>query len=111
MLPQIKYPLVTILEIENTENTRYTDLRGEHISDLGYQIECYSRNTTELEATESAMLMGNQINKLLTSEKYRLARVGTPQILPVTTDEDVMRYILRYNCSVDIDTNTIYSRS
>lgn len=110
-IPEIKYPLVTILEIDNSENDRFTDLRGEHISNLGYQIDCYSRDTLELEATESAMLMGNEINKLLTGDRYRLSRVGTPSIARVPDDDDVIRYILRYDCSVDLDTNTIYSRS
>lgn len=57
------------------------------------------------------MLMGNEINKLLTGEKYRLRRVGTPSITRVPDDDDVIRYILRYDCSVDLDTNTIYSKT
>lgn len=57
------------------------------------------------------MFMGNIINNLLTGEKYRLSRIGNPSIQRLNTDNDVIRYILRYDCSVDIDTNTIYSRS
>ena len=57
------------------------------------------------------MFMGNIINNLLTGQKYRLSRIGNPSIQRLNTDNDVIRYILRYDCSVDIDTNTIYSRS
>lgn len=111
IVPEIDYPLITILEIENTENSRFTDNNGEHVSDLSYQIECCSRNTTELEATESAMLMGRVVNELLTGSKYKLRRIGTPTLAPIPDDPDIIRYILRYSCSIDLDTNTIYARS
>lgn len=110
-VPKISYPLITILEIQNTENSKFTDNNGEHVSDLSYQIECCSRNTLQLEATESAMLMGKVVNDLLTGPKYKLSRVGTPSIVPIVDDKDVIRYILRYSCSIDLDTNTIYARS
>lgn len=110
-IPEISYPLITILEIQNTENSKFTDNNGEHVSDLSYQIECCSRNTTQLEATESAMLMGKVVNELLTGPNYKLSRVGTPSLVPITDDKDVIRYILRYSCSVCLDTNTIYARS
>lgn len=110
-VPKISYPLITILEIQNTENSKFTDNNGEHVSDLSYQIECCSRNTSELEATESAMLMGKIVNDLLIGPKYKLSRVGTPSIVPIVDDKDVIRYILRYSCSIDLNTNTIYARS
>lgn len=110
-IPEINYPLITILEIQNTENSKFTDNNGEHVSDLSYQIECCSRNTVYLEATESAMLMGKIVNNLLTGPNYKLNRVGTPSIVPFIADKDVIRYILRYSCSIDLDKNTIHSRS
>lgn len=97
--------------MENTENSRFTDNDGEHVSDLSYQIESLSRDTTELQATESAMLMGNVINKLLTGPTYKLTRVGTPAIAPLVDDRNIIRYIQRYACSIDLDTNTIHTRS
>ena len=57
------------------------------------------------------MLMGKVVNKLLTGPKYKLSRVGSSAILPMVDDKDVIRYILRYSCSIYLDTNTIYSRS
>ena len=55
--------------------------------------------------------MGKHVNELLTGPKYKLSRVGTPAVAPSLTDTDVIRYILRYSCSIDLDTNTIYKRS
>lgn len=109
--PEINYPLITILEIQNTENSKFTDNNGEHVSDLSYQIESLSRDTKELQATDSAMLMGQIINEVLTGPKYKLSRIGTPAIAPLVDDKNVIRYIQRYSCSIDLDTNTIYSRS
>lgn len=109
--PEINYPLVTILEIQNTENSKFTDNNGEHISDLAYQIECYSRDTLELQATDSAMLMSRVVNELLTGSSYKLRRMGNSAIAPLVDDKNVIRCITRYSCSVDLDTNTIYSRS
>jgi hypothetical protein len=64
-----------------------------------------------MEATESAMLMANMINKLLTGPTYKLTRIGNPSIVPSTSDKDIIRCILRYSCSINLDTNTIYKRS
>ena len=109
--PEIKYPLVTILEIQNTENDRFTDNNGEHVSNLSYQIEAYSRDTLELQATDSAMLMSRKINELLTGPTYKLRRVGNPSIAPLVDDKNVIRSITRYACSLDLDNNIIYSKS
>lgn len=109
--PEINYPLVTILETQNTENSKFTDNNGEHVSDLSYQIEAHSRDTLELQATESAMLMSRIINDLLTGPTYKLRRIGNPSIVPLVDDKNVIRSITRYSCSVDLDTNIIYSRS
>lgn len=116
-IPAIKYPLITILEIQNTENTRFTDNNGEHISNLTYQIECYSRDTERLQATESAMLMGRTVNALLTGPRYKMTRIGNPTIMgnastsPFTNDRDIIRYVQRYSCSVNLDTHIIYKQS
>ena len=55
--------------------------------------------------------MGNVINKLLTGKDYKLSRVGNPSVSPLVDDKNVIRNILRYSCSIDLDTNTIYTRS
>ena len=57
------------------------------------------------------MLMANRANSLLTGENYKLTRVGAPTIAPLISDKSVMRYSLRYEGSILLDTNTIYKRS
>lgn len=64
-----------------------------------------------MQATDSVKLMGNVINKLLTGKDYKLSRVGNPSVSPLVDDKNVIRNILRYSCSIDLDTNTIYTRS
>lgn len=78
---------------------------------MSYQIECLSRDTEYLQATESVMLMGMVVNELLTGPNYKLRRIGNPSFLPLVNDENIIRYILRYSCSIDLDTNTIYART
>ena len=55
--------------------------------------------------------MGNRVNEVLTGKNYRLTRVGTPTLLPVISDKSILRYSLRYEASILLDTNTIYKRS
>ena len=55
--------------------------------------------------------MGNRVNEVLTGKNYRLTRVGTPTLLPLISDKSILRYSLRYECSILLDTNKIYKRS
>ncbi len=110
-LTPIKYPMITIEEIENTENEGYTDNNGEHISDLSYQIECFSRDTKTLQAPKSAELIGFKVNSILGGEKYKMRRVGVDSSRPLNEDRNTFRYILRYSCSFDLDKDVIYAPS
>jgi hypothetical protein len=100
--------MITILEINNSEEVKYSTAEGEKVSLLGYQIECYSGNTDTLQATESAMLIGKKVNSVLGSPPYKLTRVSTGAILPMIEDNSIIRYILRYECRIELETNTIY---
>ena len=110
-LPKLSYPGITVQEIENSENAKFTDNDGEHVSDVGYQIDCYSRSYKDIEAKDIVTLMANRVNEVLTGENYKLTRVGTPSLLPVLNDKSIMRLSLRYEGSIFLDTNTIYKRS
>lgn len=100
--------MITILEINNSENTRFSTAEGEKVSNLSYQIDCYSRSTDKLQATESVMLMGKMVNEVLGGMKYKMTRIGTPALLPLLEDKTVLKYSLRYSCVVQLETNTIY---
>lgn len=110
-----KYPLIVVTEIENSENTRFSTIEGEQVTNLAYQIECLCEITqlsdeTILSAADSAKLLGTKISKLLGGEKYHMARTGQSIIQPLTSDNTVKRHIQRYECCLDLRTNTLYRR-
>lgn len=78
---------------------------------MGYQIDFFSRSYENIEAKDLVILMANRANDLLTGRTYKLTRVGAPTLAPLLSDKSVMRYSLRYECSILLDTNTIYKRS
>lgn len=100
--------MVTVDEINNAEKERFSTSEGEKVSELGYQIDCYSRNTENLQATDSAMLIGRIVNSVLGGPKYKMKRTGTPVKMPLIQDKTVIKYTVRYTCVLEIETNTIY---
>ena len=110
--PKIKYPLITVEEITNEEDTKFRNNNGEQISYLVYEISIYSRQTTKYEAPKTVRKIGKLINDYLSSsQKYKcLTRIGTPVLLPSSGDKSVMRYVLRYDCNLDIKGHTIYQK-
>ena len=106
--PPVNYPMITVFELDNSENTRFSTAEGEKVSNLSYQIDCYSRQTETRQATESVMLMGRIVNRLLGGPRYKMNRVGTPALMPLIQDKTVIKYSLRYTCVLELDTNTIY---
>lgn len=55
--------------------------------------------------------MAYRANEILTGKDYKLTRTGAPSLAPLISDKSVMRYSLRYEGSILLDTNTIYKRS
>lgn len=114
-LPKVKYPLVTILEILNQDNTRYDSADGENVSDLGYQFDCTTGNRDNLLAPDAALLMSKKIDifiRTYANGRYKaLRRSSRSANLPLTNDKTKMKSSTTYTCSVDINTNTIYKLS
>lgn len=114
-LPEIKYPLVTILEIRNDDNSRFRDTRGSHVSNLGYQFDSISGNRGEEMATDVAMRLSAKVDyflKTYDNGKYlKLRRTDRNSILPLTTDITKIKSSTTYECSIDIDKNIIYDLS
>lgn len=112
---KIDYPLVMVTEILNSENTRYSTREGEQVTNLTYQIECYCKDTkladgNILSAANSAKLLGIKISKLLGGIDYKMVRVGQEVIQDLSVDNTVKRHIQRYECCLDIRTDTLYRR-
>ena len=105
--PSIRYPMITIEEIDNSENIEFTDNIGENISNSGYQINCYSKNIKTMQATEAARTIGFKVNDVFMNQ-YKMARIGQPVLLPMNTDKNVMVYTLRYECAFSLNENRIY---
>lgn len=106
--PKITYPMITINEIRNTENTKFSTSTGEKVSNLAYQFDCYSKDLENLQAAQSAKLMGKILNKLIGGPRYKMNRIGTPVLLPLTQDKTVLKYSLRYSCVLDLERHIIF---
>lgn len=112
---KIEYPLVVVTEILNTENTKYSTREGEQVTNLTYQIESCCKDTkladgSILSAANSAKLLGIKISKLLGGINYKMVRAGQDVIQELAVDNTVKRHIQRYECCLDIRTDTLYRR-
>lgn len=108
--PEISYPGITVEEIENEDNQRFFD-ETERVSDLGYQFAIYAEQSSTKTAVQNVREIANIIDTYLKGERYRcLRRMGSLAMGPLPTDENVIVGYLRYDCSVEINTNTIYRR-
>lgn len=112
---KIVYPLVVITEINNSENLQFTTIEGEQVTNLAYQIDSYCDDTQLsngeiIRAVDSAKLLGTKISKLLGGVKYKMARTGQDSLQSSTPDSTIKRHIQRYECCLELKTNTLYRR-
>lgn len=109
--PKISYPGITIEELENQDNDRFFD-ETERVTDLGYQFAIHAEQSVDKTAIQNVREIAHLLDQYLKGSKYRcLRRIGSLMIVPLKSDENVMVGYLRYECSVEINTNTIYRRS
>lgn len=108
--PKIKYPAITIEEIENEDNDVFFD-ETERVSNLGYQFAIYSEQSLDKTAVQNVRRIANILDEYLKGPRYRcLRRMGSLAIVPMQSDDNVIIGYLRYECSVELNTNTIYRR-
>lgn len=108
--PKISYPAITIEEIENEDNNQFFD-ETERVSNLGYQFAIYSEQSLDKTAIQNVREIANLLDTYLKGPRYRcLRRMGSMALVPLPSDENVIVGYLRYECSVEINTNTIYRR-
>ena len=108
------YPNLIVKEIyevfENEDNYRYFD-ETERVADLGYQFTINAEQTLDKTAIQNVRAIAQIIDNYLKGPKYRcLRRLGSLNMKPLPSDENVMLGYLRYDCSLEIGTNTIYRR-
>lgn len=108
--PEITYPMTTIEEIENADNNRFFD-ETERVTDLGYQFVIYAEQSLDKTAIQNVRAIANKLDTYLKGPRYRcLRRIGSLIIKPMQSDENVIMGYLRYDCSLEKGTNTIYRR-
>lgn len=108
--PKISYPAITIEEIENEDNQQYFD-ETERVTNLGYQFTIHAEQSRDKTAIQNVREIANILDSYLKEPRYRcLRRIGSLTIVPMDNDKNVMLGYLRYDCCVEVDTNTIYRR-
>ena len=111
LYPEPTFPIITISELNNEDVLKYSNDSGEQVSYLSYQIRIDCEQTTNHTALENVEIIGEMIDNLMKSERYWcMRRVGSFTKQPQYNDNNVMYGYLRYECNVDINTNTIYRR-
>lgn len=109
--PKISYPMITIAEINNEDVNQYYDDSGECVSYLAYQIEINAEQTESYTALQNVDRIGNIIDSYMKEDRYKcMRRIGDFAKSPMSSDNNIMVGYLRYECYVDIKTNTIYRR-
>ena len=108
--PKISYPGITIEELENEDDTRFFD-ESERVSNLGYQFAIHAEQSIDKTAIQNVREIARLLDEYLKGPRYRcLRRIGSLVIAPLPSDDNVMVGYLRYECAVEIGTNTIYRR-
>lgn len=108
--PKIHYPAITIEEIENSDNDTFFD-ETERVSNLAYQFTIHAEQSINKTAIQNVREIANILDTYLKGTRYRcLRRIGSLTIAPMPSDENVMLGYLRYDCSLELDTHTIYRR-
>lgn len=106
----ISYPCVIIYELDNTYNDRYYDKR-EHVKNLSYQFTIMSEGVFDDDAVKRVMLIRQFIENYLNNEKYTcLRQISVTGVERHPNDTNIKIGYMRYDCCIDIDTNTIYRR-
>ena len=109
--PKIHYPMIDIEEINNSEVTRFTNDSGECVSYLAYQFSISASQNETYTAMQNVDRIANIIDKYMKQDRYWcLKRIGSLVRKPLASDNNIIVGYLRYDCNLDLKTNTIYRR-
>lgn len=109
--PEPSYPMVVVSELENSDNSKYYDLK-EHIVNVGYQLTIFCDETFDKTAIENVQSIIELIKQYMRGERYHaLKRTGGTPITKKSEDENIMVGYMRYTGCIDIDNHIIYRRS
>lgn len=101
-----EYPMIVVNEIENTNNLSI--LGEERFSNLGYQIDIFSRDIYPDTGIEICLGIGRVVDNYLQST-YGFNRISSVQ-LPDYTDSTISRFTLRYSGLIDVNNDITYRK-
>ena len=105
--PKISYPMITIYEFDNSEAREYTSNLGEEFSDIGYQINIYTRDISVMQKNAIMRILEDKVNNVL-GKKLGLVRNGNAVKMSVPSDTTILQCSVRYTGVFDIVRNIIY---
>lgn len=103
-----------MITVEETRNDPDLQIHGQIIrSNLNYRFEIYGRDTSVdsqlMSKRKVVTTLGQELDKIM-RETYGMKLVGSPQILPYSTDNSILRYIVTYGGIIDNQTMIIYQK-
>ncbi len=103
------YPMITVEEVTNTPQQQ---INGKIIrTNLHYRFEIYGRDCSVdgklMRKRKVVTTLGNELDTIM-RETYGMKMIGTYQILPYTSDNSILRYIVTYGGIIDNETMIIY---
>ena len=107
--PKINYPMITIQEIDNSEAEKYSSNLGEEFSNIGYQINVYTRDIPSMQKNEIMRKLADKVNMAL-GIRLDMIRGGNPVTMPVPSDTTILQYSVRYIGVLDILRDIIYKK-
>lgn len=109
--PKVTYPMIVLEKIGDNYDNNYWDGDKENVKYFAVQIGINAIQDERLSAIDNVERIAYIIEKYMQGDRYKCMRkIGDTPIVPMPTDNNVMVGYLRYNCNIDINTNTIYRR-
>lgn len=99
--------MITIQEIDNSEAEQYSSNLGEEFSNIGYQINIYTRDISSMQKNVIIRKLADKVNNVL-GVKLGLVREGNPATILVPSDSTILQYSVRYTGVLDILRDIIY---
>ena len=105
--PKIQYPMITVHEIDNSEAVEYSSNLGEEFSNVGYQINIYTRDIPSMQRTQIMRTLQDKVNNVL-GQTLGMIRNGNPVVATVPSDSTILQCSIRYTGVLDIIRNILY---
>lgn len=108
--PKIHYPMITIDEISNEDVEKFFDGQ-EEVSYLAYQFEINCEQSIDKTAIQNVKYIAKLLDGYMKKDRYScMRRIGDLAKEPLKSDNNVIVGFMRYECNLELKTNTIYRR-